>query len=99
MLSETDDIRLVQGLIGQDDHIPILLTYWQEFQSSSAEAAEYLDFFSFVENTLYFALIFKKPAKPALGEFVALRVSFEWFPEDLPSPSRHPRTFFQLREI
>jgi hypothetical protein len=62
MLTETNDILLMQGIFDHGDHIEFLLDLWSELQRSFADAtrAPDLDFFSFVQNAFYFAVIYHK---------------------------------------
>jgi hypothetical protein len=62
MHTETSDITLLQGLFEQGDHIDFLLNLWPDLRNSSADAtrAPEADFFSFVNNSFYFAVIHHK---------------------------------------
>ena len=62
MHTETGDVLLLQGLFEQGDHIDFLLNLWPDLRNSSADATRALeaDFFSFVNNSFYFAVIYHK---------------------------------------
>jgi hypothetical protein len=60
------EIKLSQGLVGQDDHIDVLMRLYEQLQPATVEAAcPHLDLFTFAHGAHYFAVVLEGPPPAA----------------------------------
>lgn len=62
--NSTNDIFLVDGLDGYDDHLDYLTSLFEELQLCCVEAANYTDVLDFMARALYVGIIDKQEQVP-----------------------------------